>query len=570
MNRLTNLARWPFYLAVLLLLISSHKTNAQNFALERDVIDAAGGVSSSANFHKLSASGQATPVGSAQSANFAIAAGFLPLDLSAACNPSVCPGPAVFPTAAGGALGEPIEGSDGETICIDIRLKENPSPVAAFGFQVQVNPVNLTFVSAAAGDLTSGFVVLDAAETPPGSGLINCGGFGTTPIPANSAGVLVRLCFTLNWKEVGGPSPIRIVNLSDDVEGFANCCNLVRGVQCVSNGDVNGDGALTPGDALCAFESFLRGGSLSEECDVENFECELVASDVNCDGTTTPGDALAIFERFLQGLAPEACFARPGLNAIANGYSRTHRQGPAFQSSQAQLDLSTPADTTVAPGDTITVPLLLTNPEAANIRAFGLTFFYPTDLLAFIKTENKSTLTEGWIVANGQENVPGEIRIGAFNITGATASGVLMNVIFQVVKEAAGVDTLKLRSFRDDVASATTTDGAIAAGIKTNVASEPARIIPDEFGLMQNYPNPFNPETRLTYLLPHASHVRIEVFNTLGQRVALLIDEKRPAGTHRVEWRGRNDFGQPVASGVYILSMRAGDFVQQRRMVLMR
>ena len=81
---------------------------------------------------------------------------------------------------------------------------------------------------------------------------------------------------------------------------------------CVSHGDVNNDGVLTPGDAFCAFYIYLTG-ALPRDCDAPTSPCEAVASDVNCDATTTPGDALAIFQRYLQGLPPEECFARTAL-----------------------------------------------------------------------------------------------------------------------------------------------------------------------------------------------------------------------------------------------------------------
>ena len=67
---------------------------------------------------------------------------------------------------------------------------------------------------------------------------------------------------------------------------------------CAQDGDVNDDGLLTPGDALCAFNIFLSGGTLPPDCDVPDWECELTAADPTCDGQVTPGDALAIFNRF--------------------------------------------------------------------------------------------------------------------------------------------------------------------------------------------------------------------------------------------------------------------------------
>jgi flagellar hook assembly protein FlgD len=87
---------------------------------------------------------------------------------------------------------------------------------------------------------------------------------------------------------------------------------------------------------------------------------------------------------------------------------------------------------------------------------------------------------------------------------------------------------------------------------------------------MQNFPNPFNPGTRIKFHVPATSLVRLEVFNLMGQHIATLLEENRAAGEHELAWDGRSDLGQPVPSGVYLLSIRAGEFTQTRKMVLAR
>lgn len=90
------------------------------------------------------------------------------------------------------------------------------------------------------------------------------------------------------------------------------------------------------------------------------------------------------------------------------------------------------------------------------------------------------------------------------------------------------------------------------------------------FELSQNRPNPFNPSTRVDYSLARKSHVNIEVFNILGQRVITLVDGEQEAGPHYVVWEGRDGTGNQVASGIYFYKMVAGDYVQTRKMALMR
>jgi len=89
--------------------------------------------------------------------------------------------------------------------------------------------------------------------------------------------------------------------------------------------------------------------------------------------------------------------------------------------------------------------------------------------------------------------------------------------------------------------------------------------VPESFALNQNYPNPFNPDTRITFELPVATHVRVTVYDILGRPVAVLADEQHLPGTHAV----RFDAGR-LSSGTYIYEIVAGDFTARRTMMLIK
>jgi hypothetical protein len=93
---------------------------------------------------------------------------------------------------------------------------------------------------------------------------------------------------------------------------------------------------------------------------------------------------------------------------------------------------------------------------------------------------------------------------------------------------------------------------------------------PSEFTLAHNYPNPFNPATNIAYFLPRACQVKLEVFNILGQKIRTLVDEDQTAGNRQVNWDGRNQAGEEVASGVYFYKLEAEEFTETKKMVLMR
>ncbi len=95
-------------------------------------------------------------------------------------------------------------------------------------------------------------------------------------------------------------------------------------------------------------------------------------------------------------------------------------------------------------------------------------------------------------------------------------------------------------------------------------------LLPREFDLEQNFPNPFNPETSIRYSVPQASKVTIEIFNEMGQKIRTLVQEEKPAGRYLAIWDGRNDAGGALSTGLYIVSMRAGSFHKQQKMLLIK
>jgi len=101
--------------------------------------------------------------------------------------------------------------------------------------------------------------------------------------------------------------------------------------------------------------------------------------------------------------------------------------------------------------------------------------------------------------------------------------------------------------------------------------SGPARL-PKVFSLAQNAPNPFNPATTISYGVSEGNsvHVTLKVYNIRGTLVRTLVDEVREPGTYSVFWDGKDEKGRQVASGVFFYRMQAGDFVQTRKMVLLK
>ena len=94
--------------------------------------------------------------------------------------------------------------------------------------------------------------------------------------------------------------------------------------------------------------------------------------------------------------------------------------------------------------------------------------------------------------------------------------------------------------------------------------------VPKEYKLYQNYPNPFNPSTEIKFDLPEAVPVKLIVYNVLGQHVVTLVDEVRNAGRITIPWDGKNANGLDVATGMYIYQIKAGSFVDAKKMLLLK
>ena len=94
--------------------------------------------------------------------------------------------------------------------------------------------------------------------------------------------------------------------------------------------------------------------------------------------------------------------------------------------------------------------------------------------------------------------------------------------------------------------------------------------LPMDYNLYQNFPNPFNPVTTLRYDIPENSHVTITIYDMLGRQVKTLINQTQNSGYRSVIWNATNDYGKPVSAGVYLYQIRAGNFIQTKKMVLLK
>jgi hypothetical protein len=104
----------------------------------------------------------------------------------------------------------------------------------------------------------------------------------------------------------------------------------------------------------------------------------------------------------------------------------------------------------------------------------------------------------------------------------------------------------------------------------TDVGEEVVALLPNSFNLYQNFPNPFNPKTEIRYNLPKGTNIQLTVYNLLGQRIRTLVNEYQNAGHKSIHWDGKDEKGIEVASGIYFYLLKAGEYKQSKKMVLLR
>jgi hypothetical protein len=88
---------------------------------------------------------------------------------------------------------------------------------------------------------------------------------------------------------------------------------------------------------------------------------------------------------------------------------------------------------------------------------------------------------------------------------------------------------------------------------------------PGSFSLAQNYPNPFNPATTINYSIPKQSNVTIKVYNVLGKEIMTLVNEYKSTGNYKVEFDAKN-----LSSGIYFYQMKTNEFIQTKKMSLLK
>ncbi len=212
-----------------------------------------------------------------------------------------------------------------------------------------------------------------------------------------------------------------------------------------------------------------------------------------------------------------------------------------------------------------------------GLALFGaaLSVYYDTEKVEFDSTDPGTIWGDDVLFVDHNDPVMGKTDIGISQKKGQDASmneGVLAT-LYMRIKDGVPLNTPVI-FWLDDVEAinpfgggllVTAENGGFVTGIEDDAAGGP-----DVFRLYPNYPNPFNPSTVISYQLPADEHVVLRVYDTRGQEVRTLVNERQERGAYSVDWDGSDNRGVRVSSGVYVYRIVAGDNASTRKCILMK
>jgi hypothetical protein len=213
----------------------------------------------------------------------------------------------------------------------------------------------------------------------------------------------------------------------------------------------------------------------------------------------------------------------------------------------------------VKPGEEFTLPIELRELPETYSAEFSLSYD-PNWLEA--KKVSLSDMTSGFMLED--RITSDQIKIALAGAKPVSGNGNLIGITFKVSdKVKPGERTeIKLVNLRVNESQVMELNLSYVVSV--------GALVPREFSLSQNRPNPFNPVTSIEYSLPARSHVVLEVYNLLGQKVTTLVNEEQEAGAHQAIWDGKDKVGNSVSSGIYFYRMKAENFSEVKKMVLMK
>ena len=311
-------------------------------------------------------------------------------------------------------------------------------------------------------------------------------------------------------------------------------------IRAVGAIDVDGDGDLDlaaadrTGNEVAVFRQYLCGDAngdnsvnLGDVVHLRNFiffegppPIPYGAGDANGDGSVNVGDMVYIVNYVFKGGPPPLCFAEGGAAKLSASSPVLLRAD--YDGERTIIEMSSPVDI-------FGIEIELAGKNISEIHS------PVTSVQLLTPDAPEGTAVVGLLDMEGS----GHISSGKTEIL--TIQGLAV-ILSGYASDGAG------RSYPLEISTA-----------------KESNVLPTEFSLGQNYPNPFNPQTAINFALPEPSIISLEVYNVMGQKVTTLAEGQWNAGIHQITWDAST-----VASGVYFYRLSTEDFVETKKMVLLK
>jgi hypothetical protein len=412
----------------------------------------------------------------------------------------------------------------------------NSVDIYGFQFTFRWDPAKLYVDSLMATDALQGFSVWDnlADSVDAGNATVLVFGLGGETIPAGLDTVIYPAFRVLEEAEPG-PVNIEIENAREAINpGYpSQPLGAIDGVFMVDRfGDANLDQMVDVGDVVSLVAYINDSISFSPR--------QESAADINQDSDINVGDLVAMIDLILGRWMGPSPSTYPGPMAFVELDYQDLQPGGSGEI-RVMADLEVP------------------------VAAAQLQINYDPDKVSFEVPALSERSGHFWV--QHRDDGTGKLYVVLFNMSNDPISVGEGNILSLPVTLSPGAEDdfgIELK----EVALADERAALIPVG---DLVSRPVA-----FELGQNYPNPFNPSTTIKFTLPSlgdgggALPTSLKIYNVLGEVVRTLVDEPMAPGVHHEVWDGRDDQGSRVASGIYFYRLRTGDFVQTKKMVLMK
>lgn len=471
-----------------------------------------------------------------------------------------------YKTTDGGISWNTMNGFNGYFYDVDYLNTSSAIAVGSFGMILRTNDGGNTWVTQNSGTLNHlwGISFINNSQ-----GWIS-GGWGTI-LKSQAQGVVLSGLYTYD-NSSGTTLPDVKINLQGpttdstftDANGNYSFNGLANGTYQLHSESAKQWGGVNSTDALIIKRHVVQLDTLNG--------LRLATADVNGSGSVNSTDAL-IIQRRVVGLTnsftkgdwifdnPSVTVSDSNVTLNIKGLTVGDVNGsynPVLSKANATIIVVNGGTIEVNSNSKIQLPITVA--ENIQLGAITLMINYPKNL---VEIESVTSKASG-LLYNSKDGV---LSISWSNVKPLKLSSgdAILIVNFKLKSEFKFGN--KFNFSLEPASELADEEGNLLTGVKLNIPSVEASI-PRKYNITQNYPNPFNPSTTIKYDLPEQAKVTIEIFNVLGQKVKILENSVKDAGSYKIKWNANN-----FASGIYIYRFMAfgkKEFIQIKKMILLK